>query len=91
VVLFTDGVVEAKNRQGEEFGFLRLAQVVAGSSSAGEILARVLDQVGQHVGGEAQYDDLTIVTLGYTGSTDSFNIDKTQRVTARKVAVPDLP
>ena len=41
VLLFTDGVVEAKNRQGEEFGFVRLAQAVAQGQSSGEMLSTV--------------------------------------------------
>lgn len=84
VVLFTDGVVESKNSQGEEFGFGRLAQLIAMTSQPGEILARVVDRVGQHVGGHTQYDDLTIVTLGYSGSSDSWHADLTQRVLSNK-------
>ncbi len=80
VVLFTDGVVEAKNKQGEEFGFDRLSSAIIHSAAAGDILGRVLDEVAQHVGGEPPYDDLTIVTIGYPGSTDSWHADLTRRV-----------
>lgn len=83
VVLVTDGVVEAKDGRGEEFGFTRLSQVIGGGPSAGEVLARLLEQVCQHVGGEAQYDDLTIVTIGYTGSGEGWNADRTMRVSQR--------
>jgi len=38
----------------------------------------------QHVGGGAQYDDLTVVTIGYTGTTDTWNVDKTRRVATRR-------
>lgn len=80
VLLFTDGVVEAKNRQGEEFGFVRLAQAVAQGQSSGEMLSKVLTAVSTHVGGEAQYDDVTIVTLGHPGANEPAFGDLTQRV-----------
>ena len=62
VVLFSDGVVDALDHRGKEFGLDRLrftlAEAPAGVPGVGEsILAAVRD----HFAGRSQYDDITIV------------------------------
>lgn len=62
---YTDGVVEALNTRGEEFGELRLRECVNASSnlSAEEICARVVRRVDEWCAGTPQHDDLTLVVL----------------------------
>lgn len=65
IILFTDGVTEAENREGEELGIER---VEAYLSTFQPIEARHLAQgivrfVAEYVGGEQMADDLTIVVV----------------------------
>lgn len=62
--LYTDGIVEARNEAGEEFGLDRLIHLVreAGPGSAQEIVSRVIGTVTEWSAGEAQ-DDRTVVIV----------------------------
>ncbi|HJZ84282.1 MAG TPA: SpoIIE family protein phosphatase [Polyangia bacterium] len=68
LVLCTDGVMEAQNTAGEQFGFARFqASLAAGSSLSREVAQRLLRDLKQHVGDAPQYDDLTLLVCGVTG------------------------
>ena len=70
VVLTTDGVLEATSPRGEQFGFERMEQVLGtGSSRSGEVGARLLRDLRQHVGEASPYDDLTLITFGVVEAT----------------------
>ena len=83
-MLFSRGCYDAVGGhhavRGEVVEDLRLAQAVTQGQSAAELLSKVLSSVSQHVGGEAQYDDVTIVTLGHPGANEPAFGDLTQRV-----------
>jgi phosphoserine phosphatase RsbU/P len=65
LVLCTDGVLEATNLAGDQFGFERLeASLGAGAASAAELNDRLMRDLRAHVGEAAQYDDLTIIVCG---------------------------
>jgi serine phosphatase RsbU (regulator of sigma subunit) len=67
LLLCTDGVVEATDTDGVQFGFERLeASAAAGSSRAAEVAARLLTDVRAHVGRAPQSDDLTLLVCGAT-------------------------
>jgi phosphoserine phosphatase RsbU/P len=63
--IFTDGVVEAVNAEGEEFKEARLlgSLAVAAAGNATEILARVMGDVNTFVGFARQHDDITALVL----------------------------
>jgi serine phosphatase RsbU (regulator of sigma subunit) len=65
LVLYTDGISEARSETDEEFGRGRLEQVVldAASLPAPAIRARLLDAIDRFTGGRAQQDDMTIVVV----------------------------
>ena len=65
LVLYSDGITERTNSAGEFYGSERLRLLVAANhaSSAGEIVARVLEDAEQFSGGEAAADDVTIVVV----------------------------
>jgi phosphoserine phosphatase RsbU/P len=65
MVAFTDGVPEALNAKGEEFGEERLKELVRGSRGCGaeEILAAISSQVRDWMGAAEQHDDVTIVVM----------------------------
>ena len=62
LALYTDGVTEAVNREGEEFGEERLVDALRGETnlSAEQRLRAVFDAVGRFSPGEQQ-DDITLV------------------------------
>lgn len=65
MVLCTDGVVEATNADGAQFGFDRLeASLGRGTSRAGEIAQQLHEDLRDHVGDAPQYDDLTLIVCG---------------------------
>lgn len=65
LVLYTDGITEAINPDGEEFGEERLMEIVGDShrQSAQNVLNTILDAVVDFTHDHLQYDDLTLVTL----------------------------
>ena len=66
VFLFvTDGVTEARDAQGREFGEERLVDLLhaAAQRDAAGILQSVLDAVDAHAGGRERHDDQTVVVV----------------------------
>jgi sigma-B regulation protein RsbU (phosphoserine phosphatase) len=72
LVLFTDGVIEALNTAGEEFGLERLYALLRAHarSGASEILARLQEAVISFSAQAPQHDDITMMVLGYRESQD---------------------
>ncbi len=64
LLLYTDGVVEAPGVDGSQFGEERLAEMLRELEVGAEGLVRaVVSAVGDHTGGAAQHDDVTVVAL----------------------------
>jgi phosphoserine phosphatase RsbU/P len=68
LVIFTDGVVEAENAAGEEYGEGRLLNLIASSDamrgeSAAATLTRLMASVDTFVGATRQHDDITCLIL----------------------------
>ena len=65
LILYTDGVSEAMNAEGEEFGVERLQQLFANQppSSARMAIETVLQGVSDFAGGTPQSDDVTCLVL----------------------------
>jgi serine phosphatase RsbU (regulator of sigma subunit) len=70
VVVCSDGVTEARNRSGEEFGRDRLVQAMVASHGQKPdlVLERLLEDVRRFSEGAAQADDITALVLRYRGS-----------------------
>lgn len=69
VVLYSDGIIEAKNMQGEMFGLQRLQAAVeqyASISSPEELFRHVSKDFGLFVGEQNQEDDITLIALKKT-------------------------
>lgn len=62
LVMFSDGLTEARNAAGEEFGNERLLAVLAGASPADRLDA-VREAVYQHLDGLAPHDDVTLMLV----------------------------
>ena len=67
LVVYSDGVTEALNTEGQEFGDERLLACVKanGHRAPAEILSELLSAVGQFAKGTAQHDDVTALVLRY--------------------------
>jgi sigma-B regulation protein RsbU (phosphoserine phosphatase) len=65
LVIFTDGVPEAHDVNGEEFGEERLKRVLRDvvNRPAPEISSRISDELKRWIQGAEQYDDLTFVVM----------------------------
>ncbi len=61
----TDGIIEARNERGEEFGEDQLLDLLRCHAElpAGEIRSRILDSVSAFAGSEPQHDDQTLVVV----------------------------
>ena len=68
LVLYTDGVTEAVNTAGEEFGEARLAEALrrGAAQPAGQLRDELVAAVDAFAGGAAQHDDITLVVLRAT-------------------------
>jgi serine phosphatase RsbU (regulator of sigma subunit) len=69
VVLFSDGVSEAFNVAGEDFGEVRLLDVAKGAagSSSQAIVDEIIASVRKFTKGAAQSDDITVMVIRYHG------------------------
>jgi sigma-B regulation protein RsbU (phosphoserine phosphatase) len=65
VVLYTDGITEAENRAGIQYGIERLCKVVKEHNccSADEIKEKVIDDLKQHISDCKIMDDITLLVL----------------------------
>jgi|SRR5271157_2294571 len=65
LLLFTDGVTDSVNSQGETFGHERLAAALASLTGLGgqAICAWLFETLQQYQSGAAQFDDITLVAL----------------------------
>jgi predicted ester cyclase len=69
LVAYSDGVTEARDPSGEEFGEERLLSCVQANCTRSpvEIVEHLLSAVHQFSAGTAQSDDVTLLVLRYTG------------------------
>jgi predicted permease len=70
LVAFTDGLTDALNAAGEEFGDERLRDVLRSAlgASAAEVSERLADTMRDWIGNAEQHDDLTFVVVAVTPS-----------------------
>jgi hypothetical protein len=68
LVIFTDGMVEAINTTGEEYGESRLLQTIAPSDAAtpAQVMQRIMASVDAFVGNTPQHDDMTCLLIKAT-------------------------
>jgi serine phosphatase RsbU (regulator of sigma subunit) len=70
LLLYTDGVVEARSVAGDEFHSLRLESHLAGCSGlpAARTVEGLLEKLDEFVGEAPQYDDVTVLALRWLGT-----------------------
>lgn len=69
VIYYTDGLTEAENASGEQYGVDRLKQVILGNSQqpAQLIMNRIVEDVGRFCAGIPPFDDMTVMIVRYKG------------------------
>ena len=67
--LYTDGVTEAMDTQGNLFGTERMLEALnrQGRAHPEQILRQVTEEINSYIGGAEQFDDLTMLCLEYKG------------------------
>lgn len=70
LVLYTDGVTDARSPAGERFGKTRLLEALEGArgATAHDLVAAVRDAIAAFCGTSDPVDDVTIVAVGRTGA-----------------------
>lgn len=70
ILYYTDGLTEAENPQGDQYGEARLAAILqaVGGHSAVAIRDAVLTDVERFCDGQPAFDDLTMLVVRYTGA-----------------------
>lgn len=67
LILYTDGITEAQNSAGEQFGESRIDDVLAHCGlDSSELLQRLLTTLNDFTGPEPQHDDRTVIVLRAT-------------------------
>jgi sigma-B regulation protein RsbU (phosphoserine phosphatase) len=71
VVLYTDGINEAQNADGEEFGMDRFVELMDAhrQESSEAFVAGVLSGHEAFVGNAPQFDDITLIAIKWLGRT----------------------
>lgn len=71
LVLYTDGITEAINEQGDAFGEHRLMQIIRSHSTltAAEMIQKIQDDVLLFSGAQPQFDDITLLILKMRSSS----------------------
>ncbi len=70
-VLFSDGILDARNRKGELFGRGRVEKLIAECSgeSAARVVETIFKAVAEHSAGVETFDDQTVVVLRVQGGS----------------------
>ncbi|HUU27246.1 MAG TPA: GAF domain-containing SpoIIE family protein phosphatase [archaeon] len=64
VVLFSDGVLDAKNHEGEPFTVKKMEEIIRGSKNSAErLISDIVKAIKRHTRKESQFDDITIMAL----------------------------
>ncbi len=73
LVIYSDGISEAEEEGGEQFGEDRLESSLAsaGSLEAEPLLDHIHDAVDDFVGGHPQVDDITVLILRFFGAVSA--------------------
>jgi serine phosphatase RsbU (regulator of sigma subunit)/CHASE2 domain-containing sensor protein len=68
LVVYTDGVTDARSKSGESFSKERLLKLLTDPSlSAKELIGNLKTRINAHIIGESQFDDITILVLQRKG------------------------
>lgn len=67
MALYTDGINEAMNANGDQFGMEKVRRLVAKGGSGKEVRERVISALSKHFAGSAPEDDICLVVIERSG------------------------
>lgn len=72
IILYTDGITEAKNKQGEFFGVRKLEEVIKKNIELGpsDLLNKIYQKIQEFTDGEPPRDDITLLIIKKMGPID---------------------
>jgi anti-sigma regulatory factor (Ser/Thr protein kinase) len=74
LVGFTDGTTDAKNAAGEQFSEQRLLKTIAAPwTSSFSMIFELNTEIKRHIGGQAQFDDITLIAFRRQSAADRGN------------------
>lgn len=78
IVLYTDGLTEAKNMKHQQFGINRAFEVVKGchDATAEQLVHSLLQNVNDFVGDAEPSDDLTLLAIRYTPQEETWTLSR---------------
>ena len=81
IVLYTDGITESRNVEGEMFGEKKLIKIIeknaSNSASAADLFQRISTEVTHFIGDTIQQDDMTLIVIRH-GEKPEAKTEKTQ-------------
>ncbi|MCB1684384.1 MAG: fused response regulator/phosphatase [Pseudomonadales bacterium] len=81
LLLCTDGVIEAGNAAGEQFGFERFDEIVRGTPIGESVFDELKDAVYRHMGSTGKQDDITLAEFTMVSPACS-TVDAAEKVAA---------
>lgn len=83
LVLYTDGINEAKNSKQEDYGLARLTQTIERTIREGissrELFTEIVTDVSHFMGGEAQKDDMTLIVIQVKSAANAVGAEAVPR------------
>lgn len=71
LVIFSDGLAEEPNSEGDMFGFERVIETLSRSNNCAEDVNSLYEALENFAGSRSWSDDVTIISVSYDGTTDS--------------------
>jgi serine phosphatase RsbU (regulator of sigma subunit) len=70
LVIYSDGLIDARNPADEGWGVERLRRILddAGSLNAADLMNSIISSVDEHMAGADQFDDLTVMVFRWLGA-----------------------
>ena len=64
--VYSDGLIEGRNREGEEYGMQRLESSIRNSASIENTFDQIIDDISSFCQEETQHDDITLVEIPFS-------------------------
>lgn len=63
LLLYTDGILEARNAKKEEFGIRRIEETLSGQKNSADAIHQIFEKIKTFASGVDQHDDMTLVAI----------------------------
>ena len=73
IVLYTDGLNESINSEKEEFGYENIRKSLEKDGEIKQNVARLLEDLGEFVGLQEQFDDITLLSFNIKKNVETFS------------------